>query len=133
MAIAPVVRAPLRLLPMLSENYPYITRDSYQHECYVRNLLQITQYLPELRLKILKIVVQHLTKFDVRAPRDEVQELDDSDDDDDMFDIEKVSVFLLCFLVVFSSIFPFLYAVNFCTGLLCCYNFFNRIDIAIFF
>ena len=54
------------LMPLLSDLYPYMTRDVYIQECYVRNVLQVTHYIPNLRQKICRLVVDGMLTFDVR-------------------------------------------------------------------
>ena len=58
-------RTPTVLLPLLSEYFPFMTKSSYLHEVYVKNLLQITTYLPRERAKILTIIIDRMTKIDV--------------------------------------------------------------------
>lgn len=82
-----VPMAPKILIPLLSELVPFINKDVYIHQCYVKNLLQITQYLPNIRQKIMEIIVDILLKFDVRSPREEIEESQREEDDMDMEDI----------------------------------------------
>lgn len=58
-------RTPKVLIPLLSELFPFFNKDVYIQECYVKNLLQITHYLPNMRQKIMEIVIERLIKFDV--------------------------------------------------------------------
>ncbi|KAL8593315.1 hypothetical protein ACOMHN_009968 [Nucella lapillus] len=70
--------------------FPYITRDVFSFETYTRNLLLVIQYIPDIRLQILNLVVEKMLQLDVRAPRNEIVEAEDSSDEeeedgDDMF------------------------------------------------
>ena len=58
-------RAPRLLMPMLTEIFPYMTRDIYIQECYVKNLLHVTLYIPSLRQSILELIVDKMIKLDV--------------------------------------------------------------------
>ena len=53
------------LVPLLAEYFPFMTKSTYQHEVYVKNLLQTTTYLPRERSKILTIIVERMAKLDV--------------------------------------------------------------------
>ena len=52
-------------MPLLTELFPYMTRDAYIQECYVKNLLHITFYVPALRQNILELIVDKMIKLDV--------------------------------------------------------------------
>ncbi|CAC5409642.1 RRN3 [Mytilus coruscus] len=90
-----VPMTPKVLIPLLGEMFPFFNKDVYIQECYVKNLLQITHYLPNMRQKILEIVIERLLKFDVRSPREEIEELqreEDEDMEDIIFEMDDVSV-----------------------------------------
>ncbi|KAJ7386292.1 DNA independent RNA polymerase I transcription factor [Desmophyllum pertusum] len=73
-AVFEVVPAvPQFLIPVLSENFPYMKKPTIFQESYVKNLLQITKYLPNLRSKILELVIDNLTKIDVEIPKHELE------------------------------------------------------------
>ncbi|XP_048760295.2 RNA polymerase I-specific transcription initiation factor RRN3-like [Ostrea edulis] len=69
------------LVPLLHDLFPFIGRTAYVLECYTRNLLQITSYIPNLRQKILELVVDRMLKLDVRAPRQDIQETEGDEED----------------------------------------------------
>ena len=52
-------------MPLLNELFPYMTKDSSIQECYVKNLLHITFYIPILRQSILELIVDKMIKLDV--------------------------------------------------------------------
>lgn len=56
---------PTVLMPLLSDTFPYLNKGAYIQECYVKNLLQITHYMPNLRQKILELIVDRMLKIDV--------------------------------------------------------------------
>lgn len=92
-----VPMTPKVLIPLLSELFPFFNKDVYIQECYVKNLLQITHYLPNMRQKIMEIVIERLIKFDVRSPREEIEELlrqeeDDMEEEDIIFEMDDDSV-----------------------------------------
>lgn len=53
------------LLPLLVSTAPYIGKHVYMQECYTRNLIQVTTYIPSLRLNLIEIVVHRIIEFDV--------------------------------------------------------------------
>lgn len=90
-AIANIVpMSPTVLLPLLSDYFPYMTKDKYIQECYVKNLLQITHYMPQQRLAILELIVDRMLKLDVRSPKHEIAEAEDQmeEDNDIIFDMD---------------------------------------------
>lgn len=68
------------ILPLLVEHYPYQTKPLYVHECYVKNLIHITTYKPELRQAILELVIEKLIVLDTRAPRAAILEAGQQED-----------------------------------------------------
>lgn len=92
-----VPMTPKVLIPLLSELFPFFNKDVYIQECYVKNLLQITHYLPNMRQKIMEIVIERLIKFDVRSPRGEIEELlrqeeEGMEEEDIIFEMDDHSV-----------------------------------------
>ncbi|KAL4659059.1 RNA polymerase I-specific transcription initiation factor RRN3-like [Arapaima gigas] len=53
------------LMPILCENFPFMTKSSRTLECYVHNLLRVTVYFPALRREILELVISRMLKLDV--------------------------------------------------------------------
>lgn len=68
------------LLQLLSDMYPYLSKAAYLQECYLKNLFEVTLYLPDLRLQILELIIDKLLKLDVRAPRKAVMESSSAED-----------------------------------------------------
>ncbi|EMP37346.1 RNA polymerase I-specific transcription initiation factor RRN3, partial [Chelonia mydas] len=67
----------------------YLTKDFEQLvsillECYVHNLLRITVYLPTLRLEILELIVEKLLKIDVSAPRQDIEDAEETANNSDI-------------------------------------------------
>lgn len=75
-------------MPLLSHCFPYLTKDTFTQECYVKNLLQIPDYIPSLRQKILELVVDRMTKLDVRSPKDEIEAAEEEGAEDTNSDME---------------------------------------------
>ncbi|XP_061181117.1 RNA polymerase I-specific transcription initiation factor RRN3-like [Saccostrea echinata] len=69
------------LLPLLHDLFPFLGKAAYIQECYIRNLLQITTYLPSARQRILELVIDRMLKLDVRAPRQDIQETEGDEED----------------------------------------------------
>ncbi|XP_006637244.1 RNA polymerase I-specific transcription initiation factor RRN3 isoform X1 [Lepisosteus oculatus] len=66
------------LMPILTDNFPFVQKSSRTLECYVHNLLRVTVYLPTLRRDILELVMGRMLKLDVSAPRSEIEEAEES-------------------------------------------------------
>ncbi|KAJ8319417.1 hypothetical protein KUTeg_004508 [Tegillarca granosa] len=95
-AISKIVpMTPALLMPLLNDLFPYMTKDAYIQACYVKNLLQITHYIPTLRQKIMELIVDRMLKLDVRSPRTDIEEseADEEDMDEDIvFDMEDIDI-----------------------------------------
>ncbi|XP_071797509.1 RNA polymerase I-specific transcription initiation factor RRN3-like [Asterias amurensis] len=63
---------PRFLLPVLTDCFPWIKGSSYVTNGYVKNLLEITDYLPELRVKILELIVHRMTELDANSPKEDI-------------------------------------------------------------
>ncbi|XP_074866730.1 RNA polymerase I-specific transcription initiation factor RRN3 isoform X2 [Carettochelys insculpta] len=93
-----VPSTPQFLMPILVENFPFINKSERTLECYVHNLLRITVYLPILRLEILELIVEKLLKIDVSAPRQDIEDAEETANNPDnmeqtseegLFDMEE--------------------------------------------
>ncbi|PVD38698.1 hypothetical protein C0Q70_01318, partial [Pomacea canaliculata] len=62
------------LVPLLGDSFPFVTRDVFTHKSYTRNVLQVMQYLPDLRLQLLELIVDRMLRLDVRASRKDIEE-----------------------------------------------------------
>lgn len=63
------------LMPLLIDNFPFYTKHVYIQECYLKNLLQITYYKPDLRQAILELLIEKTIALDTRAPRSAIVEV----------------------------------------------------------
>ncbi|XP_072036976.1 RNA polymerase I-specific transcription initiation factor RRN3-like [Amphiura filiformis] len=95
--IAPVT--PQYLIVALGESFPWTGHSACILDGYIKNLLEIANYLPELRAKILELILHRMTELDVNAPKQEIiesaqtttQETSDGQDEEHMqFDMEGV-------------------------------------------
>lgn len=82
------------LLILARKSVPYFQAHVHKHAVYTRNLLLLASYLPHLRLSVLEVIIANMITIDVHAPRSELAEEDgdedlmDSSDDEDVFDME---------------------------------------------
>jgi len=91
-----VLRVLLKVMPMACDvlvqvvmnHFPYLRRPSHEHECFIYNMLEVTEYQPRLRLEFLIIIFKRLVALDVYAPRVEVLEQEEVEECFDM-DIEE--------------------------------------------
>lgn len=64
------------LSPALSGNFPYPDDDAKTHVRYIRNILKVADYCPELKGSIFSLVTDKLVKIDVQIQVD-MEELED--------------------------------------------------------
>jgi RNA polymerase I-specific transcription initiation factor RRN3 len=57
---------PFTLRPLLVRNFPHKRQDQVAQTTYIRNLLRVTEYCPELADKILALIIDHTIQIDVR-------------------------------------------------------------------
>ncbi|KAG7334693.1 hypothetical protein KOW79_001289 [Hemibagrus wyckioides] len=89
------------LMPILSDNFPYVQKSSRTLECYVHNLLRITVYVPALRRDVLELIISRMLTLDVSAPRSEIEEMESmreqnhgaGAEDDFLFDMRSADVY----------------------------------------
>ncbi|KAK3552703.1 hypothetical protein QTP86_021132 [Hemibagrus guttatus] len=85
------------LMPILSDNFPFVQKSSRTLECYVHNLLRITVYIPALRRDVLELIISKMLTLDVSAPRGEIEEMESmreqnhgaGAEDDFLFDMDE--------------------------------------------
>nr|XP_002740429.1 PREDICTED: RNA polymerase I-specific transcription initiation factor RRN3-like [Saccoglossus kowalevskii] len=87
--IAPMT--PTILPETCSECFPYMKKETHIQECYVKNLLELIGYLPNMRASILQLIVEKMTKIDVHAPKHELNQIaaeeeEDEDEEDDLME-----------------------------------------------
>ncbi|KAL1754725.1 RNA polymerase I-specific transcription initiation factor RRN3 [Schizophyllum commune] len=80
------------LLPLLVRNFPHKRQSQISQSTYIRNLLRISGYCPELADKILATIVDRAIQIDVEI-QVELEELEDDEGDDanqdqDLFEID---------------------------------------------
>ncbi len=91
------------LSPVLASTFPFSDENAKTHARYIRNLLKIPEYCPEIKGEILSLVTDKLVKIDVQMQVD-MEDLDDDleeqllgnatedeDEEDDISDNESVS------------------------------------------
>jgi len=83
--------------------FPFSTDTSKAHELYIKNILKLTEYCPELKGEILSLIMDKVVKIDVQLQvdmddlEDEIEErlledtVADIDEDDDESDNDSVS------------------------------------------
>lgn len=54
------------LMPVLKEEFPHKAQSLFSHVTYLRNLLCVTDYTPELRNQVLELVIDRIIQVDVR-------------------------------------------------------------------
>jgi RNA polymerase I-specific transcription initiation factor RRN3 len=64
------------LAPSLASNFPYPDDDAKTHVQYIRNILRIAEYCPELKGEVFSLVTDKLVKIDVQIQVD-MEELED--------------------------------------------------------
>lgn len=90
-----VPTAPLVLVEILAEVFPYMKREGRQQASLVGQLLRVTTYIPDHRLELLQLLTHKALQIDLHCPKDEINdaELEENDDDDamesDLFPMEK--------------------------------------------
>ncbi|XP_031790321.1 RNA polymerase I-specific transcription initiation factor RRN3 isoform X3 [Piliocolobus tephrosceles] len=73
-----VPSTPWFLMPILVEKFPFVRKSERTLECYVHNLLRISVYFPTLRHEILELVIEKLLKLDVNAPRQDIEDAEET-------------------------------------------------------
>ncbi|CAH1399396.1 unnamed protein product [Nezara viridula] len=90
LAVIPMSRE--LLLSSVKNNFPYLKKPAKEHQCYVYNVLQISQYEPSIRFELLTAIINKLITLDVHSPRTELEhEEDDKMEVDGVFPLDKVS------------------------------------------
>ncbi|KAH9873402.1 hypothetical protein IAQ61_004025 [Plenodomus lingam] len=92
------------LAPVITHTFPFSDDDAKTHVEFIRNILKVSEYAPEIKGEILSLVTEKLVKIDVQMQVD-MEDLDDDvderlvgdaindaeDDDDDLSDNGSVS------------------------------------------
>ncbi|XP_054463171.1 RNA polymerase I-specific transcription initiation factor RRN3 [Anoplopoma fimbria] len=66
------------LMPILTENFPFVQKSSSTLECYVHNLLRVAMYIPSIRRDVLELIIGKMLKLDVSAARSDIEEAEDN-------------------------------------------------------
>ncbi|XP_014788773.1 RNA polymerase I-specific transcription initiation factor RRN3 [Octopus bimaculoides] len=75
------------LMSLLSKEFPYFKGNVFTVECYTRNLLQISMFMPDHRYKILELIITKMVNFDLLSPHHEIFAENESDDLTEMIDV----------------------------------------------
>uniref|UniRef100_A0A8C2XK08 RRN3 homolog, RNA polymerase I transcription factor n=1 Tax=Cyclopterus lumpus TaxID=8103 RepID=A0A8C2XK08_CYCLU len=66
------------LMPILTDNFPFVQKSSTTLECYAHNLLRVTMYIPSLRRDVLEVIIGKMLKLDVSAARSDIEEAEEN-------------------------------------------------------
>lgn len=80
-----VPTAPAYLMPVVKRNFPYMKKSVEYLECYIKNLLQLSEYAPSLHQDILEVICINVLKIDVEVPK---HELEDVQEETTQFDVD---------------------------------------------
>jgi RNA polymerase I-specific transcription initiation factor RRN3 len=64
----------IHLVKLFESLYPYMTKDSFVQESFIKNLLIVADKFKEIRLSLLEICVQKALKIDVNSQREQIIE-----------------------------------------------------------
>ncbi|KAJ7167553.1 RNA polymerase I-specific transcription initiation factor RRN3 [Mycena filopes] len=81
------------LQPLLVRNFPHKRQNQASQSTYIRNLLRISTYCPELGDKILSTIVDRAIQIDVEI-QVELEELEDQTEDQDVFELDPFDTIL---------------------------------------
>ncbi|KAF7352452.1 RNA polymerase I-specific transcription initiation factor RRN3 [Mycena venus] len=81
------------LQPLLVRNFPHKRQSQASQSTYIRNLLRISTYCPELADKILSTIVDRAIQIDVEI-QVELEELEDQMEDQDVFELDPFDTVL---------------------------------------
>ncbi|KAF8213904.1 RNA polymerase I-specific transcription initiation factor RRN3 [Mycena galopus ATCC 62051] len=81
------------LQPLLVRNFPHKRQSQASQSTYIRNLLRISTYCPELADRILSTIVDRAIQIDVEI-QVELEELEDQMEDQDVFELDPFDTVL---------------------------------------
>ncbi|KAJ7682435.1 RNA polymerase I-specific transcription initiation factor RRN3 [Mycena polygramma] len=81
------------LQPLLVRNFPHKRQNQASQSTYIRNLLRISTYCPELADKILSTIVDRAIQIDVEI-QVELEELEDQHEEQDVFELDPFDTIL---------------------------------------
>ncbi|KAH9943218.1 RNA polymerase I-specific transcription initiation factor RRN3 [Epithele typhae] len=81
---------PSTLQPLLARNFPHKRHNQIAQVTYIRNLLRVTDYCPEIADRILALVIDRAIQIDVeiQVELEELEEQLESEDHGEMFDLD---------------------------------------------
>ncbi|KAF8914242.1 RNA polymerase I-specific transcription initiation factor RRN3 [Gymnopilus junonius] len=93
--LALVPTLPSTLQPLLVRNFPHKRQNQVAQTTYIRNLLRVSSYCPELTDKILATIVDRAIQIDVEI-QIELEELEEEEtpDEQDLFELDPFDVVL---------------------------------------
>ncbi|KIK67716.1 hypothetical protein GYMLUDRAFT_36459 [Collybiopsis luxurians FD-317 M1] len=85
---------PSTLMPLLSRNFPHKRQNQTAQTTYIRNLLRISKYCPELADQILGVIVDRAIQIDVeiQVEVDEIEEEATVQEQEDIFELDPFDV-----------------------------------------
>ncbi|KAI0650499.1 RNA polymerase I-specific transcription initiation factor RRN3 [Trametes meyenii] len=94
--IALVPTLPTTLQPLLARNFPHKRQDQVAQVTYIRNLLRVTDYCPEIADRVLATVIDRAIQIDVeiQVEIEELEEQLESQDQGEMFEIDPFDTVL---------------------------------------
>ncbi|KAF9567366.1 RNA polymerase I-specific transcription initiation factor RRN3 [Agrocybe pediades] len=87
---------PSTLQPLLIRHFPHKRQNQVAQTTYIRNLLRVSTYCPELADKILATIVDRAIQIDVeiQIELEELEEEEESADEEDVFELDPFDVVL---------------------------------------
>ncbi|KAI1796147.1 RNA polymerase I-specific transcription initiation factor RRN3 [Ganoderma leucocontextum] len=88
--ISIVPTCPSTLQPLLSRNFPHKRHNQVSQVTYIRNLLRVTEYCPEIADRVLALVIDRTIQVDVeiQVELEELEEALESQGQAEMFDLD---------------------------------------------
>lgn len=83
-----VPTAPRHLLIKLGDFFPYVGKHQLLIQLYMKNMFQITKYMPSLQEKVLEIIIDNLLSIDVHICKVDLDDEMLSDTDDEIDDVQ---------------------------------------------
>ncbi|CAK8685021.1 unnamed protein product [Clavelina lepadiformis] len=68
---------------IFGESFPYMRKPITSLKSYTQNILHVTNYQPDLRPRVLELILRNLIDLDVHSPRQEILEQEEVDDHED--------------------------------------------------
>ncbi|EIW61642.1 RNA polymerase I-specific transcription initiation factor RRN3 [Trametes versicolor FP-101664 SS1] len=87
---------PSTLQPLLARNFPHKRQDQTAQVTYIRNLLRVTDYCPEIADRILATVIDRAIQIDVeiQVELEELEEQLESQEQNEMFELDPFDTVL---------------------------------------